>query len=181
VATEVLTLPGLWNSGPAHWQTRWEARHPDWQRVDQRDWETPDRRDWIGGLDRALAACSRPPVLVAHSLGCALVAHGAAHAASGAIAGAFLVAPADIDAPSCPAGAADFRPMPMGRLPFPSLVVASEDDPYVSPERARAFATAWGSELAMIGKAGHINGDAGYGPWPEGERLLLEFIARIGR
>jgi hypothetical protein len=69
--------------------------------------------------------------------------------------------------------------MPMGRLPFPSLVVASVNDQYVSPERAKTFASSWGSEIVFLGNAGHINGDAGYGPWPEGEKMLLEFCHRI--
>ncbi|MHB8571229.1 MAG: alpha/beta hydrolase, partial [Metallibacterium sp.] len=41
----VLILPGLWNSGPQHWQTQWEARHAEWKRVLQRDWATPDRAE----------------------------------------------------------------------------------------------------------------------------------------
>ncbi|EQD61004.1 protein containing DUF1234, partial [mine drainage metagenome] len=73
----VFILPGLWNSGPQHWQTQWQARHPEWKRVLQRDWATPDRAEWVETLRLNVAACRRPPVLVAHSLGCALVAHWA--------------------------------------------------------------------------------------------------------
>ena len=69
---------------------------------------------------------------------------------------------------------ASFAPVPLERLPFPSIVVASSDDPYVSLERAEAFARGWGSRLVTIGAAGHINTDAGYGEWPEGRRLLDE-------
>jgi hypothetical protein len=67
--------------------------------------------------------------------------------------------------------------MPMMRLPFPSIVVASTDDPFVSLDRATAFSTAWGSRLVVLERAGHINADSGHGPWPEGRRLLDELRA----
>jgi len=175
----VFILPGLWNSGPQHWQTQWQARHPEWKRVLQRDWATPDRAEWVETLRLNVAACRRPPVLVAHSLGCALVAHWACAANRGAIAGAFLVAPSDVDAPSYPPGTTGFMPMPMHRLHFPSRVVASRNDPYCSVARAAAFGSAWGSDIAWVGEAGHINADTGFGPWPEGERMLLDFCARV--
>lgn len=175
----VLTLPGLWNSGPAHWQTHWEAKHSSWRRVFQREWATPKCSEWIDTLRIAISKCELPPVLAAHSSACALVAHWAYSPNPGAIAGAFLVAPSDVEAPCYPAGITGFLPMPMGRLPFHSLVVASDNDQYVSAERAKAFASAWGSEIVFLCGAGHINGDAGYGPWPEGEKLLLQFCTRV--
>ena len=121
----VLTLAGLWNSGPQHWQTHWEARHPQWSRVPHGEWQTPDKDTWVAELDRAIAACARPPVLAAHSLACVLVAHWAASGSPHKIAGAFLVAPSDVEAPSYPAGTTGFAPMPLQALPFPTLVVAS--------------------------------------------------------
>ena len=53
-----------------------------------------------------------------------------------------------------------------------SVVVASTDDPLVSMERAQAFAHAWGSRLVTLRAAGHVNAEAGFGPWPEGRALL---------
>jgi len=177
---EVLTLAGLWNSGPQHWQTHWEHKH-GWQRAPHRDWETPDREEWVRELDAAIAACRQPPVLAAHSLSCTLVTWwAAAHKdAAQRIAGAFLVAPSDVDAPSYPTCTTGFQPMQLAPLPFPSIVVASTSDPYVATARAQAFAQAWGSKLHLVGEAGHINGDAGYGPWPEGEQLLLDFCRQV--
>jgi predicted alpha/beta hydrolase family esterase len=177
---EVLTVAGLWNSGPQHWQTHWERKHPDWKRVPHRDWDTPQCGEWVAELDAAIAACAGAPVLAAHSLGPALVAQWARSGSPLKIAGAFLVAPSDVDAPSYPADARGFAPMPMEKLPFPSIVIASANDEYVSLERARAFADAWGGKLVVIGDAGHINAAAGYGEWPEGERMLLEFCAQLG-
>ena len=178
---EVLTLAGLWNSGPVHWQTQWERKYPHWVRVQHRDWETPDSTEWVAELEAAIAQCKRPPVLAAHSLSCSLVGRWAASGSQLKIAGAFLVAPSDTDAPSYPDCTSGFQPMLLQHLPFPSLVIASSDDQYVSPQRARQFAQAWGSDYIEIGNAGHINGDAGYGPWPEGEKLLHDFCEKLHR
>ena len=112
-------------------------------------------------LDAAIAACQGMPILVAHSLGCMLVAQWAQSGSSLKVAGAFLVAPSDTEAPSYPIGTNGFAPIPMAPLPFPSLVITSSDDPYVSLERAHAFAAAWGSRVVEIGAAGHIIGVLG--------------------
>lgn len=176
---DVLTLAGIWNSGPTHWQTHWERKHPQWQRVQHRDWNNPDRQEWVAELDAAIAQCESMPLLVAHSMSCGLVAHWAKSGSVLKVAGAFLVAPADAEAASFPTEASGFAPMNLERLPFPSIVVASSDDPYVTFERAKAIAAAWGSRFVEIGAAGHINGDSGYGEWPEGERLLLEFCGEV--
>ena len=176
---DVLILSGLWNSGPKHWQTHWEARYPDWRRVEHRDWNDPVRDDWVAELDAAVATCQGAPVLVAHSLGCMLAAHWAGSSSPLRAAGAFLVAPSDVEAASYPIDANGFAPVPMARLPFPSLVLASTNDEFVTRERALAFAEAWGSRYVEIGAAGHVNADAGYGDWPEGERLLLEFLDQL--
>jgi predicted alpha/beta hydrolase family esterase/GNAT superfamily N-acetyltransferase len=167
----VLILPGLYNSGPAHWQSRWESVHPEMRRVIQDDWERPRCADWIARLDAAIQA-TPDAVLVAHSSSCALVAHWAGAHGSRRIHGALLVAPSDPEAPSYPDGPTGFAPMPLGRLPFSSVVVASTNDRYVTAERARTFADAWGSRLVTIGDAGHINSESGLGEWPAGFALL---------
>jgi len=175
----ILTIPGLWNSGPQHWQTHWEAKSAGVTRVMQRDFDHPDRDEWVATLDAAIRACPEPPVLAAHSLGCSLVAQWSKDRGGRGVAGAFLVAPSDAEAPNYPIEGRSFSSMPLVRLPFPSLVVASTDDEYVSLDRARAFADAWGSRLVTIGAAGHINGASGYGPWPEGEAMLRELCAEL--
>lgn len=170
--TRALILPGLHDSGPGHWQSRWEAQDETLLRVIQDDWETPHCADWIARLDQALALTGPDTVLVAHSAGCALVAHWAVGESSSRIRGALLVAPSDPEAPSFPSGPTGFAPIPMLRLRFRSIVVASSNDPYVTPSRARTFATAWNSDFVIIGEAGHINTDSGLGDWPEGLALL---------
>jgi predicted alpha/beta hydrolase family esterase len=170
----ILTVAGLWNSGPDHWQTHWERAH-GWQRVQQRDWDHPDRDEWVATLDRAVRECVTQPILAAHSLGCALVAEWSAQTGGRGIAGAFLVAPSDVEAPDYPIEGRSFSRMALSSLPFPSLLVASTNDEYVTVARAREFADAWGSRLVFIGDAGHINSASGHGRWPEGEAMLLEF------
>jgi len=115
-----------------------------------------------------------PPVyLVAHSLGCVAVAHWAADRYAARIAGALLVAPPWLSAPdTCPEELRGFLPIPIGRLPFHSLLVASENDPYLPIEIAVRLARSWGSEFVNAGRQGHINIASGHGPWPAGERLL---------
>jgi predicted alpha/beta hydrolase family esterase len=142
-------------------------------RVMQDDWERPRCADWIARLDDAILA-TPGAVLVAHSSSCALVAHWAAAGSGRRVRGALLVAPSDTEAASYPAGPTGFAPMPLYRLPFPSVVVASTDDPYVTAERARTFAEAWGSRMVTVGDAGHINSQSGLGDWPAGFALLQE-------
>lgn len=178
---EVIILAGLWNSSPQHWQTLWERKHPGWKRAPHRDWNHPECNEWVAEVDAAIARSDGPPVLVAHSLGCVAAAKWAASGSPLSAAGAFLVAPSDVDAPSFAKEAAGFAPMPMEKLPFPSIVMASSNDEYAALERSRAIAAAWGSKLVEIGAAGHVNGASGYGEWPEGERMLLEFCAQVSR
>jgi predicted alpha/beta hydrolase family esterase len=172
----VLTLPGYDNSGPGHWQTLWEQAHSNVRRVQQRSWTEPVCDEWVAALDAAVAAAASPPVLVAHSIGCHAVAHHAARHRR-AIHGALLVAPPNVDDPNFPPVVRGFRPLPRTKLPFPSIVVASDDDWCMGAEDARALAEAWGSRFVLLERAGHINADAGFGPWPEGERLLAELTA----
>ena len=170
-----LILPGLSSSGPEHWQTIWEQQDPACIRVAQKEWETPLCADWVSTLDDAVAASEETVVLVAHSSSCALVAHWARDASADNLArvrGALLVAPSDPEGLNYPVGPTGFAPMPLVRLPFPSIVVASRDDRYVTMERAREYADSWGSELVDVGDAGHINSASGLGSWSTGYGLL---------
>ena len=169
--TYTLILPGLHNSDPEHWQSRWETRDENIHRVIQDDWVTPRCADWVAKLDQALAIRGPDAVLVAHSAGCALVAHWAAGCSRHRVRGALLVAPSDPEAPTFPSGPTGFAPMPLQPFPFPSIVVASSDDPFVTVSRAQLFAEAWGSEFLLIGTAGHINSDSALGDWPQGFAL----------
>jgi predicted alpha/beta hydrolase family esterase len=178
----VLMMPGYRGSGPAHWQTLWEQSRPDIERVLQVSWHRPRLGDWAVTLERAVSA-RRRVVLVAHSLACALVAQWARCGSVGRVASALLVAPADVDRSGRSPELASFAPMPLELLPFPTWVVASSNDPYVSRDRASAFAFAWGARFIDAGRIGHINVDSGHGDWPEGAQLLEELLAatQVGR
>lgn len=171
--TRVLLLPGLYDSGPEHWQSYWEREIPSAVRVVQRNWERPERAEWVATLERVVAEYGTNLVIVGHSTACALVAFWAAETAR-RVRGALLVAPSDTEAASYPPGPTGWTPMPMTRLPFPSIVVASTDDEYVTIARAAEFATAWGSRLVNLGAVGHINTVSALGSWPQGKELLSE-------
>lgn len=173
---QILILPGWQNSGPAHWQSRWEVLHGD-VRVQQHDWMRPLRGDWIARLEDVLLSQSDthggPSILVAHSLGCLLAAAWASHSRNThLVAGALLVAPGDPEQPELQAALKSWRPVSAQPLPFKSLLLASQNDPYCSLERAQGFAQAWGAECIDYGARGHINAESGLGDWPEGRALL---------
>lgn len=172
----VLILPGLSNSGPEHWQSIWGSKHPEYHRIEQEDWETPRCADWVRALHTSILSIESPVVLAGHSSACATVAHYAVKHGDcgGRVVGAFLVGPSDVDAPSYPLGPTGFGPMPLQKLPFRSVVVASTDDPFVTIKRAELFAASWESRLIKMTNAGHINTASGHGPWPEGETWLEE-------
>jgi uncharacterized protein len=168
----VLILPGWQNSGPQHWQSRWQAAH-GFERVEQADWDWPRRGDWMARLDEVLLADERRAVLVAHSLGCQLVAAWAAHSRHTArVHAALLVAPPDTARDDMPPQLAGWRQITTQRLPFPAHVVFSSDDPFCSAERAVEMAAAWGARSTALGARGHINGDSGLGGWPDGLAML---------
>lgn len=177
---DIITLPGLGGSGDTHWQTLWERTDARFTRFQPASFDQPDLDDWEQSLERAVRRCAKPPVLVAHSLACLLVAHWAARFPS-AIAGAFLVAVPDPDGANFPAEAAAFRPVPERALRFPSLIIASTDDPYGALDITRRFARAWQSGLIVPGALGHINASSGLGDWPQGRALLDAFRAGLAR
>jgi len=175
----VLLLPGWQNSGPMHWQSQWQAAH-GYARVEQHDWLRPLRGDWITRLEDVLLQRQEPVVLVAHSLGCLLVAAWAAHSSNThRVKGALLVAPGDAERAELRPLLASWSPVPMKPLPFRSVLLGSHDDPYCSLARAQAFATAWGAEFVDCGAAGHINAESGLGDWPEGRAQLLRLQAQV--
>ncbi len=172
----VLILPGIQGSGPDHWQSLWERLDPCVRRVQQRDWDAPRLRDWLQALEAAVADAQAPVLLAAHSLGCLLTAHWAPSTRL-AVRAALLVAPPDPSGPSFPAAASSFVPIPEQALPFPSVLVASRDDPYASLDFSRRQAAIWGSEFVDLGARGHINADSGLGDWPEGRARLRAMLA----
>jgi uncharacterized protein len=178
---DILIVPGWTNSGPDHWQSRWQRHLKTARRVEQADWDTPVCGDWVASIVAAARGTTRPAVLVAHSCGVTAVVHAAPQLASTRVAGAFLVAPADLDGSAeWPATQGGFTPVPMARLPFPSRLIGSSNDSHCTVGRAKEFAAAWGSDLSVVAGAGHINTASGHGPWPEGLLTFGLFLKSLG-
>jgi predicted alpha/beta hydrolase family esterase len=173
----ILLLPGWQNSGPDHWQSRWETAH-NYERVEQSDWQRPLRGDWISRLEDVLLQRPQPTILVAHSLGCLLVAAWASHSRNThLVKAALLVAPGDAEQEALRPVLTSWAPIPLQPLPFKSVLVGSRNDPYCSFERAAQFASAWGAELVDAGAQGHLNSESQLGDWPAGQALLAQLQA----
>ena len=182
-SSAVLIVPGIDGSGTDHWQTRWEEERVDCRRIEQTDWSDPNPLDWINRIDMAVASIGAPVVLVAHSLGCLAVGAWAtlSRTAREHPVAALLVAPCDPAQEAARPGILRFGLIARARLPFPSLLVSSSNDPYASFARVSRFASEWGSELLDAGEVGHINAQSGLGSWHWGQQLLDRLKARLGR
>ncbi len=179
-----LIVPGWQGSPDEHWQSHWQRVLPSASRVEQTDWLQPQRQAWIAELEQAINAAPAPVVLIAHSLGCITVAAWAAQASPQLlhkVRGALLVAPADVERNGCPAPLQNFAPINRQALPFPSLLVGSDNDSAASPERASWLALCWGSELLMLAGVGHINVQSGHRTWEQGFAWLYRLQGRIER
>lgn len=178
-----MIVPGIWNSDAEHWQSAWQReRGDDAVRIAPASWGEPEPGDWRDAISRAVASCAEPPVLVAHSLGVLAAADWLAANAAGptTVAGAFLVAPPDPDAPGFPAAAAGFSAPRRARTAdgaprTPVRMVVSDDDPYCTVDRALVFADAMDATVLRIGALGHVNVASGVGDWPAGRELLRAF------
>lgn len=176
---DILIVPGYTNSGPDHWQSRWERKLKTARRVEQAAWSKPVRDEWVERMAEYVNAAKRPVVIVAHSLGVATAVH-AVPLYRKKIAGGFFVAPPEVANPRIrPRHLMTFGPYPRDPLPFPSLVIASRNDPFGAYEEADEIAAAWGSQILDAGHSGHINAESGHGPWPEGTMVFARFMARL--
>jgi predicted alpha/beta hydrolase family esterase len=176
---DILVIPGYRGSEPTHWQSRWEGRMSTARRVHQREWTKPVREDWVQSIAEAVNESTKPVVLVAHSLGVAAAVQ-AIPLFEKRVAGAFFVAPPDVANPLLrPRHLMTFGPYPRDPLPFPSVVVASRNDPFSTFEAAEDAAGAWGSLFIDAGESGHLNHESGHGPWPEGLLTFGKFISGL--
>lgn len=177
MATRVLSLPGWNGSEPSHWQSLWERLDARIVRVEQASWTKPTLEDWKARVVAALEASPEPTVLLGHSLGAILAVHVAGASAAKHVVGAMLVAVPDLEHPSFEAlpTMRSFFPVPSARLPWPTTLVWSEDDPWCVPDVSLRLSEQWGAIPFGVGKRGHINADSGLETWPEG----LEALRRL--
>jgi predicted alpha/beta hydrolase family esterase len=174
----ILIVPGLRDEMPDHWQSHFARERPECVTVPRIHGSNLPLQPWVDLIDAAIAAMPAPPILVAHSAGVMMVVHWAKQRAR-AIRGALLATPPDFESP-LPKGypAMDvlhrngWLPTPRARLPFPTLVAASETDPLAAFERAEEMARDWGSAFVNLGRVGHLNPMSGFGPWPRVHELV---------
>ena len=172
--TQILIAPGYGNSGEEHWQTYWEKENRDFVRIQQRDWLNPDADEWADSIEKYVREAKGEVVVVAHSLACIALAHWAKRT-SLTIKGALLVAPPDANDEKLKTVVKGFSPLPLQKLPFKSIVLASTNDEYNPIQNAEAFAKEWGSDFVNVGSKGHINAHSNLQNWPEG-RSYLEML-----
>lgn len=176
---DILIVPGLGDSGPEHWQSRWQERLSTARRVLQDNWEKPDRHAWSARVAEAVNEATRPVVLIAHSLGIPAVINAIPRFATD-VRGALLVAPPDLESKKLkPRSLKTFGPYSRDPLPFPSITIGSRTDPFCDLAVAEDLAAAWGSLFIDAGEAGHINAESGYGPWPEGSVTFAKLLSRL--
>jgi predicted alpha/beta hydrolase family esterase len=176
----VLLLPGWLDSGPGHWQTRWQHLH-GFERVEQSDWLWPRRGDWLARLDEVVLGDDRPVVLAAHSLGCHLVAAWSAWSRhTRRVRGALLVAPPDTERADTPPQLHGWRPMVLEPIKFAACAVVSSDDPFCEPARAAHLCAHWQVGVRSAGARGHLNAQSGLGDWLGGLELLKQLAIAHG-
>lgn len=178
--TAIVVVPGLGDSGPDHWQSRWEAKLPSAARVVQASWSHPEKAAWVAAIREVVAAADKPVVVLAHSLGVIATVAMLTDPGAPPVAGAFLVAPPSAEAiAALPEVDPAFRPYPTGPLPCPAVVVGSRSDPYSTVRQVEDLALDWGARFVDAGEAGHINADSGHGPWPEGLMTFAGFLSKL--
>lgn len=185
----ILIIPGLRDHVEEHWQTllakELNAQGKTCVTVPPLEQDKLSCQARLDAIDRALESIDGPVLIVAHSAGCMMVAHWALRR-SRPILAAMLAAPADVET-QMPAGypnkevlaANGWTPIPRQRLPFPTLLAASSNDPLTQFERAQGFALDWGSELVELGPQGHLNPASGHGPWPQAQELIARLLEQV--
>ncbi|BBS85683.1 RBBP9/YdeN family alpha/beta hydrolase [Aeromonas media] len=161
----ILLVPGLHNSGPDHWQSRWNQQFPQWQRMLGLPWDKPDLTVWSAKLASKLRSRRSRVHLVAHSFG-ALTAIAAARLQPDKVSSILIVAPADPARFGIPDEAL------AGSIKVSAQLIASRNDPWMSFERAEYWSRQWQVPLFDAGEVGHINAQSGHGEWSQGLNLL---------
>jgi predicted alpha/beta hydrolase family esterase len=175
-----INVPGLAGSGEDHWQTYWEKVFPEIIRVEQRDWDHPVCSVWIDKLvDTIRNSVDKPVILIGHSLGSASILHAAYQKKLIGVVGAFLVAMPDVERADFPKECIGFTPMPRVKLPFESIMVASENDPYISSTELKTWSEIIGSEFVSVGNRAHIGSLAKLEYWKQGQELFLDFVKKL--
>jgi uncharacterized protein len=181
-ARSFLILHGWQGSGPGHWQTWLAARlRAAGERVaypDLPDADMPMLEPWLAALAGELRELPGERTVLCHSLACVLWLHhvAAEPGPEGRAGRVLLVAPPSPDVHVSELQIffpAPLDPEAVHAAAGETRLVCSDDDPYC-PEGA---ATRYGEPLALpteiVPGGGHLNPEAGFGPWPALEAWCL--------
>lgn len=172
--TAYIFVAGYGNSLGEHWQQHWFRRLPNSYWVEQTNWDIPEQEAWISALKSCIDKLDQPIMFVCHSLGCLTVVEWAKRYST-KVLGALMVAVPDPKSVQFPANIIGFQDVPLRALPFPTKIIASENDPYCKKDKVLFFANHWNSEISFLADAGHINVSAGFGAWPQGFEELIKW------
>lgn len=134
----------------------------------------PKPDEWLAALQPQLESLAGERIVLCHSLGCLLWLLNARGGATDVADRVLLVAPPCTEEIE---QVARFRPdgvtaADVERAAAQTLMLWGEPDPYCPPTAPVAFDGLFPNAIAFPG-AGHLNTDAGYGPWPAVEEWAL--------
>jgi uncharacterized protein len=175
MANQILIAPGFGGSDDGHWQSYWQKENKEYIRIEQDHWFQPAADEWVAKIEESVRNAKGDVFIVAHSLACLALAFWAQQTTF-SIKGALLVAPPDASNEKLVSVVKGFSSVPLKKLSFPSIVVASTNDEYMSIEKSEALAAHWGSTFVNIGEKGHINGKSDILNWPEGRVYLNKLV-----
>ena len=181
-----LVLHGWQNHRPAgHWQ-HWLAGqltdlgHPVGY-PPLPDPDEPDLDRWLTTLDGQLDALRGPDsTVICHSLACLLWLHAAARPDPPvAVTRVLLVAPPSAgfvrqNPPVAAFAALAVTAGPVAAAAGDTRIVAADDDPCCPEGAVGEYGHPLGLRTDVVAGGGHLNIDAGYGPWP----ALLDLVPR---
>ncbi len=174
---DLLIVPRLGGAREGDWPSRWRAKLSTARFVEPPDPYERSARAWSEATGAAANTADRPVLFIGHGTGAAAIAHAASALVAADVRGAFLVAPPD---PSTLERLGYGWSLPLRRLPWRSLVVASRNDPDGAFEGIETLAAEWGAEFIDAGVAGSLDAASGHGPWPEGLMRLASFLRTVG-
>jgi len=175
MTTQILIAPGFRGSGDDHWQTYWQKENQEYIRIEQNDWNQPVAEEWAETIEKYVRETSGEIIIVAHSLACIALAFWAQKTKL-KIKAALLVAPPNTNDIKLKTVLKGFSPVPLKRLPFKTILVASTNDEYNSIEESENLARKWGSVFVNVGEKGHINAASNLHNWSEGRAYLSKLL-----
>lgn len=166
-----LIVPGVGGSNEFHWQSKLQLALPNTVRVEQ-EWNAPILKQWVKNWVATIERIAGPVQVIAHSFGCltSLAALAQHPHLQNKVKKLVLVAPAN---PSrfCPYGFSNssqytyeayFKNI---QTQVPSIMLISENDPWLNFEDAKTWAKIWQIETHNLGQVGHINVASGFGDY----------------